>query len=51
MDFCQPWKVEMKKCSKMFYIYWCLKEAYNKAVGKGLSIDLDILYFDILKEK
>ena len=33
------------KQKKDFFIYWCLKESYLKAIGLGLNIDLSRLEF------
>ncbi|KAL3284196.1 hypothetical protein HHI36_018360 [Cryptolaemus montrouzieri] len=36
---------------RMFYRHWCLKESYVKAVGVGITVDLQNISFKVIEKK
>ena len=43
---CKTWRVVIPECkSQLIVIFQCLKESYVKAVGVGISIDLQRIDF------
>jgi len=44
-------KTPLNQKQRTFLTFWTLKEAYVKAIGKGLSKSLDSFYFDLVSLK